>query len=109
MKATLDGLLGKIPRPTPAMVVALLALFIAASGTAVAAISHTASDGTITACRDNRTGSLRVIQSGQTCTISNVRTLGETTITWKDGITGTVADSESWTARIPHTLLRRPL
>jgi hypothetical protein len=71
------------------MAVALLALFIAASGTGVAAISYTASDGTITACRDNRTGALRVIQSGQTCTTSK-----ETTITWNDGITGKVADSD---------------
>jgi hypothetical protein len=89
MKATLGGLLGKIPRPTPAMAVALLALLIAASGAAVAAGSFTASDGTITACRDNKTGVLRVInaQGGQTCTAK------ETTITWKDGITGKVADS----------------
>jgi len=89
MKAILGGVLGKIPVPTPAMMVALLALFIAASGTAVAAISYTASDGTITACRDNRTGALRVIQSGQSCTASK-----ETTITWNDGITGKVADSD---------------
>jgi hypothetical protein len=89
MKATLGGVLGKIPIPTPAMAVALLALFIAASGTGVAAISYTASDGTITACRDNRTGALRVIQSGQSCTTSK-----ETTITWNDGITGKVADAD---------------
>jgi hypothetical protein len=89
MKAILGGVLGKIPVPTPAMVVALLALFIAASGTAVAAISYTASDGTITACRDNKTGVLRVIQSGQSCIASK-----ETTITWNDGITGKVADAD---------------
>ena len=89
MKAILGGVLGKIPVPTPAMVVALLALFFAASGTAVAAISYTASDGTITACRDNKTGVLRVIQSGQSCTASR-----ETTITWNDGITGKVADAD---------------
>ena len=71
------------------MAVALLALLIACSGAAVAAGSFTASDGTITACRDNRTGVLRVIQSGQSCTASK-----ETTITWKDGITGKVADSD---------------
>ena len=88
MKAILGGVLGKIPIPTPAMVVALLALFIAASGTAVAAISFTASDGTITACRDNKTGVLKVIQSGQSCASK------ETPITWKDGITGKVADAD---------------
>jgi hypothetical protein len=90
MKGTLGGFLGRIAIPSPVtVVVALLALFVAASGTAVAAISFTASDGTITACRDNKTGVLRVIQSGQNCTASK-----ETTITWKDGITGKVADAD---------------
>lgn len=89
MKIIVGGVLGKIPRPTPAMAVALLALLVASSGVAVAAGSFTASDGTITACRDNRTGTLRVIQSGQSCTASK-----ETTITWKDGITGKVADAD---------------
>jgi hypothetical protein len=90
MRTIVGGVLGKIPRPTPAMAVALLALLIAASGAAVAAGSFTADDGTITACRDNKSGVLRVInaQGGQACGAK------ETTITWKDGITGTVADSE---------------
>jgi hypothetical protein len=67
MKATLGGFLGRIPRPTPAMAVALLALLIAASGAAVAAIPS--SDGTITACRDTKSGALRVIDAAsQTCT-----------------------------------------
>jgi len=70
------------------MAVALLALLVAASGAAVAAGSYTASDGTITACRDNKTGVLRVIQSGQSCSSK------ETTITWKDGMTGKVADAD---------------
>jgi hypothetical protein len=92
MRAILGGL-GKIPRPTPAMVVALLALLIAASGAAVAAIPS--SDGTITGCRDNRSGLLRVIDaaSGQTCRAT------ETLLPWKDGSTllgkeETAADSE---------------
>jgi hypothetical protein len=85
---TILGVLGRIPRPTPAMGVALLALLIAASGAAVAAIPST--DGTISACRDNRSGALRVIDaaSAQTCSSK------ETQLAWKDGIHGKVADSE---------------
>jgi hypothetical protein len=82
MKAILVGLLGKIPIPSPAMVVALLALFIAASGTAVAAISFTDADGNITACADRKNGALRVLQSGQTYCTSK-----ETQLAWKDGST----------------------
>jgi hypothetical protein len=93
MKAILVGLLGKIPIPSPAMVVALLALFIAASGTAVAAISFTDADGNITACADRKNGALRVLQSGQTSCTSK-----ETQLAWKDGSTllgknGKAADS----------------
>jgi hypothetical protein len=61
MRTILSGLGRRIPRPTPAMGVALLALLIACSGAAVAAIPS--SDGTISACRDNRTGTLRVINT----------------------------------------------
>jgi hypothetical protein len=91
MSTFLGGILGKVPRPSPAMVVALLALFVACSGAAFAAGSFTASDGTITACRDNKSGVLRVInaQGGQSCSSSK-----ETPITWKDGMTGKVADSD---------------
>jgi hypothetical protein len=88
MKATLGGFLGKIPTPTPAMAVALLALLIAASGAAVAAIPS--SDGTITACRDNKTGALRVIDAA-----SQMCTSKETQLTWKDGIHGTVANADN--------------
>ena len=85
----LGGVLGKVPRPSPAMVVALLALLIAASGAAIADIPSRW-DGVITACRDNRSGVLRVIdaEGGQTCTSK------ETELAWKDGFTGKVADSE---------------
>ena len=69
------------------MGVALLALLIACSGAAVAAIPS--ADGTITACRDNRSGALRIInaEGGQTCSAR------ETQLAWKDGINGKVADS----------------
>jgi hypothetical protein len=89
MRAILSGVLGRIPRPTPAMGVALLALLIAASGAAVAAIPHSV-DGTITACYNTRTGALRVInaEGGQTCGSR------QTQLEWKDGITGKVADSD---------------
>jgi hypothetical protein len=88
MRTILGGLGRRIPRPTPAMGVALLALLIACSGAAVAAIPS--SDGTISACRDNRTGAVRVMdaQSAQTCRAT------ETQLAWKDGIHGKVADSE---------------
>jgi hypothetical protein len=93
MKAILGGILGRIPIPSPAMVVALVALLIAASGAAVAAIPS--SDGTINACRDTRTGTLRVInaEGGQRCTTK------ETQLAWKDGITAKVADSEKLDGR----------
>ena len=71
------------------MVVALVALLIAASGAAIADIPSRW-DGVITACRDNKTAVLRVIdaEGGQTCGSK------ETEIAWKDGFTGTVADSD---------------
>jgi hypothetical protein len=70
------------------MAVALLALLIACSGAAFAAGGFTASDGTITACRDNKTGVLRVIDAAtQTCGSKEIK------IWWKDGINGKVADS----------------
>lgn len=71
---------------SPAMVVALFALLVAASGAAFAAIPS--SNGTITTCYAQN-GSLRVIdtEADQACRSA------ETQLSWKDGITGKVADS----------------
>src|SRR5215210_1183647 len=86
--ATMGGVLGKIPRPSPAMVMALVALLVATSGAAFAAIPS--SSGTITTCYDKGNGTLRVIdvEDGQTCHST------ETQLSWKDGITGKVANSD---------------
>jgi hypothetical protein len=48
------------------------------------------SDGTITGCRHNQSGALRIIdaEAGQTCKAS------ETQLTWKDATHGKVADSD---------------
>src|SRR5215203_6226894 len=48
------------------------------------------SDGTITVCRHNQSGALRIMdaEAGQTCKAS------ETQLTWKDAIHGKVADSD---------------
>jgi hypothetical protein len=78
MRTILGGLGRRIPRPTPAMGVALLALLIACSGAAVAAIP---SNGTIAACYAKNSGALRVIDTGQSCTSK------ETQLAWKDGST----------------------
>jgi hypothetical protein len=88
MWATLGNVVGKIPRPTPAMVVALVALLVACSGAAFAAIPS--SSGTITTCYDKGNGTLRVIdpEESQECHST------ETQLSWKDGITGKVADSD---------------
>ena len=85
---TVLSVLIRIPRPSPAMGVALLALLIAASGAAVAAIP---SNGTITACRDNKTGVLRIVD---TADMLQVCTGKETRLVWEDGITGKVANSD---------------
>lgn len=88
MWATIGGVLGKIPRPSPAMVLALVALLVATSGAAFATIPS--SSGTIKTCYDKGNGTLRVIdvEDGQDCRST------ETSLSWKDGITGKVADSD---------------
>ncbi len=81
MRTILARALGRIPIPSPAMGVALLALILAASGAAVAAIPSF--DGTITACRDTKSGTIRVIdaEGSQRCTAK------EAQLRWKDGST----------------------
>jgi hypothetical protein len=104
MRTIVSGVLERIPKPTPAMAVALLALIIAASGAAVAAIPSP--DGTITACRDNKSGALRVInadppQPQGSCTSK------ETKLTWINGLPGsTVADSDKLDGKSAEDLSR---
>ena len=57
--------LSRIPHPSPAMVVALAALFVAASGFAVAAIPGR--NGVIHACYKKKGGALSVVASGKKC------------------------------------------
>lgn len=73
----------KLGRPSPATLLALVALVVASSGVAMGAIPG-ASDGTITTCADSK-GALRVIdaEAGETCNA----TRAETTLAWKDGST----------------------
>src|SRR5215217_1494885 len=78
MKTILGMLIRRIPRPSPALAVALLALLIACSGAAVAAIP---SNGTISACYAKNSGALRVIDTGQSCTAKEIQ------LAWKDGST----------------------
>lgn len=89
MRAKLGGFLSRVARPpSPAMMVALLALLVAASGAAFAAIPS--SSGTITACYDKGNATLRVIDTleGEECRST------ETQLRWKDGIHGKVANSD---------------
>ena len=58
-------------RPSPAMVVATVALVAAATGFAAASIPD--SKGTITACYSKKTGALRVIDEAQKCKSSERR------------------------------------
>jgi hypothetical protein len=69
----------RLARPSPGTLIGGLALIVAMSGVAVAAIPG--SDGTISACYSNDKGALRVIdaQAGQACSSK------ETAIAWKTG------------------------
>jgi hypothetical protein len=78
-------MLSWIRRPSPALVVALIALIAASGGWAVAAIP--AGNGTITACYANPGGGVRIIEASTKC-----KRRGEKRITWnqtgKDGARG---------------------
>src|SRR5262245_52168000 len=71
--------------PSPAMAVAVLALTLAGTGAAVAAIPS--AGGTIDACYRSSDGQLRVVD-GQPCTNKEQR------LTWRDGVTGPVANAD---------------
>jgi hypothetical protein len=55
----------RISRPSPAMIVALVALFISATGVAVAAIPG--GNGVIHACYNKKGGALRAVSGGKSC------------------------------------------
>lgn len=80
-----------VRRPSPALVVAFIALLLALGGVAFAAIPDS-DDGEIHGCYANNNGALRVIdaQAGQTCNTSR-----ETALTWNQrgpqGVPGTGA------------------
>jgi hypothetical protein len=69
-------------------VIALVALVVATGGVGFAAIPD--GDGTIHACSKNGTGALRVIDPSS----RGACTERETSLRWKDGINGVVADSD---------------
>ncbi len=68
--------LRRLPKPSPAMAVALLALLVAASGVAVANIPS--ANGTVTVCYNNSTKALRVVdaEQGATCDAKKETKLG---------------------------------
>jgi hypothetical protein len=68
------------------MVVAIIALCVAGTGAAVAAIPG--SDGTISACYKPANGNLRVIDAGERCKHQ------ERLLTWRDGVNGKVANAD---------------
>ena len=55
--------LARIPRPSPAVIVAIVAVFVAASGLAVAAIPSR--NGVIHACYKKKGGALRAVSGGK--------------------------------------------
>ena len=84
----IQALRGRAHMPSPAMGVALVALVLALGGVTYAAIPG--ADGTITGCVNTANGALRVIDTAAARGCNS----GETTLTWKDGITGKVADAD---------------
>jgi hypothetical protein len=79
---------GRLRMPSPSMVVAVIALCVAGTGAAVAAIPG--SEGTISACYKPANGNLRVIDAGagEQCKQQ------ERLLTWHDGISGKVTDAD---------------
>jgi hypothetical protein len=79
---------GGLGRLSPGIVFGAVVLSVVAAGVAVASIPS--GDGTISGCRNSKTGILRVIDAdaGQSCLA------GESPLAWKDGIHGKVADSD---------------
>jgi hypothetical protein len=99
--------LRSVRRPSPAMVVAFIALLVAGGGAAVAAIPDS-DDGEIHGCYSTRpgsTGNLRVIdaQAGETCA------KGETALVWnQQGPQGPPGPTAAGTASTPGTPAASP-
>src|SRR4051812_29432177 len=70
----------RLKRPSPAMVVAIVALVLAAGGFAMAAIP--AADGTIHGCYKRDGGALRVVKGAGGCKA------GERALSWNRGVAG---------------------
>src|SRR3954471_21443786 len=68
----------RVPRPSPAMIVAIAALVLAAGGFAVAAIPS--ADGTIHGCYKKDGGALRVVKGAGGCKA------GERALSWNRGV-----------------------
>lgn len=78
--------LARIPRPSPAVIVAIVAVFVAASGLAVAAIPSR--NGVIHACYKKTGGALRVVSGGKCAKGSRALAWNQRGLTGGRGATG---------------------
>lgn len=87
----------RLPRPTPATLIAFVALFVALGGTSVALNSAGVPDpaGVFHACVNKRTGALRLVNKGARCrTRATKRAAAEKAIEWSQ--TGPAGPSDGY-------------